>query len=383
MKKETKAKTQLEHLGRASTEHYGSVNIPTYRASTALFETLKDFRAQTQKMTYGRRATPSSDALCETITALEGGTKCYLTPSGLSAISCAILASVSAGEHLLVADNVYDPTRAFCDDILPRFNIAVSYYDPTDLQAVRDLWQENTKAIFTESPGSLTFEIQDIPAISDFAHSKGGCVILDNTWATPLFFQPFDKGVDISLSAATKYLCGHADLLLGTIVVNKKFQPKVARTHQRMGLCASGDDIFLTLRGLRTLDVRLERHEKTAKRLAEFLLDRPEVAQVMHPALPHHPQHDLWKRDFQGATGLFAFRLKPVSEEQLAKMFDGFALFAMGYSWGGFESLIIPATPLRTACAIDNSAPLVRIHAGLEDEDDLLEDLRAGLERLA
>ncbi len=377
-----KPSTQLEHLGRASADHFGSVNMPTYRVSTALFPTLESFRAQSQKMTYGRRATPSSEALCDTIATLEGGSHCMLTPSGLSAVSCAILSSVKSGGHILISDGVYDPTRAFCDDILPQFNIRASYYDPTDIEALAEAFAPETQAVFTESPSSLTFEMQDIPAISALAHQHGARVILDNTWATPLFFKPFDKGVDISIQAATKYLCGHADLLLGTLTTNQSAYVDCARMHRRLGLCASGDDIYLTLRGLRTLEVRLERHQATAIKLAEFLAQRDEVAEVIHPALPSHPQHIIWQRDFLGASGLFAFRLKPVSEAQLAKMFDGFELFAMGYSWGGFESLIIPAEPKRTASKVDNTNPLVRIHAGLEDEDDLIEDLQEGLERL-
>jgi cystathionine beta-lyase len=250
------------------------------------------------------------------------------------------------------------------------------------LDTIKESWTPHTKAIFTESPGSLTFEIQDIPAIAALAHKKGALVILDNTWASPLFFKPFDKGVDISIQAATKYLCGHADLLLGTITTTQQAYRAVYDTHRRLGLCASGDDIYLTLRGLRTLDVRLERHQKTGIKLAKFLSSQKQVADVIHPALETHPQHKLWQRDFFGASGLFAFRLNPVSEAQLAKMFDNFELFAMGFSWGGFESLIIPATPVRTATKSDNSNPLIRVHAGLEDEDDLIEDLRAGLERL-
>ena len=380
--KPKKPSTQLEHLGRASADHFGSVNMPTYRVSTALFPTLESFRAQSQKMTYGRRATPSSEALCDTIATLEGGSHCMLTPSGLSAVSCAILSSVKSDGHILISDGVYDPTRAFCDDILPQFNIRASYYDPTDIEALAEAFTPETQAVFTESPSSLTFEMQDIPAISALAHQHGARVILDNTWATPLFFKPFDKGVDISIQAATKYLCGHADLLLGTLTTNQSAYVDCARMHRRLGLCASGDDIYLTLRGLRTLEVRLERHQATAIKLAKFLAQRDEVAEVIHPALPSHPQHAIWQRDFLGASGLFAFRLKPVSEAQLAKMFDGFELFAMGYSWGGFESLIIPAEPTRTAQTLDNTNPLVRIHAGLEDEDDLIEDLQEGLERL-
>ena len=380
--KPRKPRTELEHLGRASAEYYGSVNVPIYRASTALFPDLASFRAQSQRMTYGRRATPSSQALAQIMTAIEGGVECFLTPSGLSAVTCAILACVKAGGHILISDSVYEPTRHFCDAILPRLVVAVSYYDPIDLDALSAVIRPETDVIFTESPGSLTFEVQDIPKIAALAHQHGARVILDNSWATPLFFKPFAHGVDISIQAATKYLCGHADLLLGTICVNEAARKDVQQTHRRLGLCASGDDIYLTLRGLRTLDVRLERHQKTALTIAEFLLEREEIAEVIHPALPSHPQHALWQRDFLGASGLFAARLKPCSEAQLAAMFDGFELFAMGYSWGGFESLIIPADPIRTAAAYDNTQPLIRIHAGLEDEDDLIEDLKAGLERL-
>ncbi len=379
-----KDRTQLEHLGRASAAHFGSVNTPVYRVSTALFPDLKTFRTRSQPMTYGRRITPGSQALTETVAAIEGGDHCVLTPSGLAAVTCAILACVKSGDHILVADNVYGPTRAFCDTIVPRMQVAVEYYDPIDLDALAQKIKPETCAIFAESPGSLTFEVQDIPAIAERAHQNDARLIVDNTWATPLFFKPFAHGADISVQAATKYLCGHADLLLGTITTNKNTWRDLRRMHGRLGLCASGDDIYLTLRGLRTLDVRLERHMQTGLQLARFLQSRDEVAEVIHPALPDHPQHDIWQRDFTGASGLFAARLKPRSEESLAAMFDGFKLFGMGYSWGAFESLAIPVEPVRTAGGAPNPADgqLIRIHAGLEDADDLINDLKAGLERL-
>ena len=379
--KTKKPRTLLEHLGRDPASHYGSVNLPVYRVSTALFPNLKSFRAQSQIMTYGRKATPSSLALGDEIARLEGGAQCFLTPSGLSAVACAILASVNAKEHILIADCVYQPTRNLCNHFLQSMGIDCDFYDPIDLDALEKMIRPNTKAIFVESPGSLTFEVQDIPAIAELARRHNIIVIMDNSWATPLYFKPFEHGVDISVQAATKYLCGHADLLLGAITANEKCRQKVEMTHRLLGLCASGDDIYLTLRGLRTLDVRLERHQKTALLLAEFLASRDEVVDIIHPALPNHQQHDIFKRDFLGATGLFAFQLKPYSENQLARMFDGFELFSMGYSWGGFESLIIPTDPVRNINPWTRH-PLIRIHAGLEDEDDLINDLKAGLERL-
>ena len=387
-KKPHNARTQLEHLGRSSTAHFGSVNTPVYRVSTALFPDLKTFRSAQQPMTYGRRVTPSSQALTQTIAQIEGGDQsqhhCVLTPSGLAAVTCAILSCVEAGGHILVADNVYGPTRVFCDRILPRMKVAVDYYDPIDLSALAQKIKPETSAVFAESPGSLTFEVQDIPAIAEITHKNNASLIMDNTWATPLFFKPFAHGVDISVQAATKYLCGHADLLLGTITANEKTWRDLRRMHGQLGLCASGDDIYLTLRGLRTLDVRLERHMQTGINIAKFLQTRDEIAEVIHPALPSHPQHDIWQRDFTGASGLFAARLKPRSEKSLAAMFDHFELFGLGYSWGGFESLIIPAEPIRTASSTKNAPEghLIRIHAGLEDEEDLIEDLKAGLERL-
>ncbi len=383
-KKPRRERTQLEHLGRRSAAHFGSVNVPVYRASTALFPDLKTFRSEAQPMTYGRRATPSSDALTEIVADLEGGQYCVLTPSGMAAVSCAILACVKADDHILVADHVYQPTRLFCDKILPRMNVAVEYYDPTDLDALAQKIRPATCAIFAESPGSLTFEIQDIPATAKIAHQHNAYLIMDNTWATPRFFKPLVHGVDISVQAATKYFCGHADLLLGTITANDKAWRDLRRMHRRLGLCASGDDIYLTLRGLRTLDIRLERHMQAGIQIAQFLEGRDEVAEVIHPALPSHPQHELWQRDFTGASGLFAARLKPCSEEQLAAMFDGFELFAMGYSWGGFESLAIPTEPVRTAAKTEpQEGQLIRLHVGLEDIDDLIEDLKAGLDRLS
>ena len=372
--------TKATALGRMSKEHFGAVNTPVYRASTILFPDMESLKTGRAPYTYGRRGTPTTRSFEDAIGALEGAARTVTVPSGLNAIATAILSVCSAGDHILVVDACYEPTRHFCDRILKRLGVETSYYAPTE--DIAPLLRANTKAVFCESPGSLTFEVQDIPAIAATAHAHGASVLMDNTWATPIFFQPLKHGVDLSVQAATKYVGGHADVMLGYVAANESHATRLAETHGSMGLYASGDDCYLGLRGLRTLPVRLARHQATAITLANWLAARPEVARVMYPALPGDPGHAIWKRDFTGACGLFGLILKPVPEKAVAAMLDGLSHFGLGFSWGGFESLLIPAHIRRTARPFPAEGPVLRVHAGLEDADDLIADLEKGFARL-
>jgi cystathionine beta-lyase len=380
-----KAETRLAHAGREPARHHGFVNTPIYRGSTVLFPTLASLEANAQDFTYGRLGTPTVKALEEAIAELEGGVRTLLTPSGLSAIATALLAFVSAGDEVLVSDSVYRPTRRFCDHVLKRLGVKTTYYDPLLGAEIKELLGDKTKVVFAESPGSQTFEVQDVPAIAKAAHEAGALLILDNTWATPLYFKPFTHGVDVSIQAATKYIVGHADAMLGAITASEKTARAVEKVHEDLGLCPGPEDVYLGLRGLRTLGVRLAHHQQSALELARWLQARPEVERVLHPGLPSDPGHALWKRDFTGASGLFAIILKPTSHAALARMLDGLTLFGMGYSWGGFESLILPFDPrdYRTATTWQAEGPAIRLHVGLEDIEDLKADLEAGFARLA
>jgi cystathionine beta-lyase len=377
--------TRLSHVGREPARQHGFVNTPIYRGSTVLFPTMAALDANDQPYTYGRTGTPTVKALEEAIAELEGGHRTWLTPSGLSAIATALLSFVSAGDEVLVVDSIYRPARRFCDNVLSRLGVKVTYYDPLIGAGIAKLITGKTKVVFAESPGSQTFEVQDIPAIAKAAHAAGAVLILDNTWATPLYFKSFDHGVDVSIQAATKYIVGHADAMLGAITASEQVAPAVQRTHEDLGLCPGPEDVYLGLRGLRSLGVRLERHQKSALELARWLADRPEVARVIHPGLPGDPGHAIWKRDFTGASGLFSFVLKPVARDRVAAMLDGLSLFGMGYSWGGFESLILPFDPsaYRTATKWTAEGPAIRLHIGLEDVEDLKADFEAGFARLA
>ncbi|MET0667101.1 MAG: cystathionine beta-lyase [Methyloceanibacter sp.] len=376
--------TRLAHAGREPFRQHGFVNTPIYRGSTVLFPTVAALEANDQDFTYGRLGTPTVRALEEAIAELEGGHRTLLAPSGLSAIVTALLAFVSTGDEILVSDSVYRPTRRFCDSVLKRLGIKTIYYDPLIGAGIAKLITKKTRVVFTESPGSQTFEVQDVPAIAAAAHAAGAVVILDNTWATPLYFKPFEHGADVSIQAATKYIVGHADAMLGAITTTEAVTKTVAKAHEELGVCPGPEDAYLGLRGLRSLGVRLERHQRSGLEIAEWLAARPEVARVLHPALPTDPGHAIWRRDFKGATGLFSIVLKPASHEALARMLDGLKLFGMGYSWGGFESLILPFDPsvYRTARKWKAEGPALRIHIGLEDVEDLKADLDAGLARL-
>jgi cysteine-S-conjugate beta-lyase len=377
--------TEIVHAGRDPFAHHGFVNPPVYRGSTVLYKTLESFEGRTQRYTYGRRGTPTSEALEVAIASLEGGARTWLAPSGAAAIATLLLSVTKAGDHILVADTVYQPTRRLCEGPLKRFGVETTYYDPTIGSGIARLMRSNTTLVYTESPGSLTFEIQDIPAIAAAAHDAGALVAMDNTWASPLYFKPFAHGVDISVQAGTKYVVGHADAMLGAITVTDKLAPTLVAEAGGFGICAGTEEMYLGLRGFRTLEVRLERHWRSGIEIARWLEGRPEVAGVTHPALPSHPQHALWQRDFLGASGLFSIELKPCSKTALAAMLNGLTLFGMGASWGGYESLVLPfdASRARSATVVSAKGPTLRFHIGLEDVDDLKADLDAGFARLA
>ncbi len=376
--------TQLANLGRHPERQHGFVNTPIYRGSTVLFPTLEAITEYKQEFTYGRRGTPTTREVEEAVAALENGRRTFLTPSGYAAVTSAILAFSSPGDHILVVDSVYNPARRFCDAVLARLGVETTYYDPLIGAGIGALIRPNTRLIFTESPGSNTFEMQDIPAIVAAARAHGVFVLMDNTWATPLFFRPLDHGVDVSIQSGTKYLTGHADTMLGLITTNDRATSMMEAFYDNFGLCASPEDCFLALRGMRTMGVRLERHWQSGLTVAEWLSQRPEVARVLHPALPGADGHDLWRRDYTGASGLFGVVLKPVSRAALAKMLDHLTLFGMGYSWGGYESLVVPfnCTARKYPPSWSGDSPALRLHVGLEDTGDLIADLEAGLARL-
>ncbi len=382
MTRKNKPETLITHSGRMSDEHFGAVNTPVYRTSTILFRDLAELESGSAPYAYGRRGTPSSKSFEGVITELEGGARTVVVPSGLAAIALALLSACAADDHLLMTDSCYGPTRQFCDRTLKRFGVETTYYPPTIGAGIADLIRPNTKAVFCESPGSLTFEVQDVPAIAAAAHAHGASVLMDNTWATPLYFRPLEHGVDLSIQSVTKYIGGHADLMMGYITANESHQTRLVHTHGEMGQFSSADDLFLALRGLRTLAVRLPRHAETGLTIAHWLAGRPEVARILHPALEGDPGHGLWVRDFTGACGLFGVILKPVPEGALGALMDGLELFGMGYSWGGYESLIIPAHITRTH-GFAAEGPVIRIHAGLEDAGDLIADLETGFERMS
>jgi len=379
--------TTVVTAGRDPESHYGFVNPPVYHASTVLYPNAEDYLAHRARYQYGRRGTPTTEALELALQELEGP-QCAgvsLLPSGLAAISAALLSVVHAGDHLLVTDSAYGPTRNFCGQVLSRLGVATSYYDPGIGGAIAELMQPNTRAIYLESPGSLSFEMQDVGAIAKAAHAKGALVLMDNTWATPLYFRPLDHGVDLVIQAGTKYIGGHSDLMLGTVSANAATVAALKTTVRLTGLCEGPDDVYLGLRGLRTLSVRLDRHYQSGVAVARWLERRPEVLRVLHPALESHPGHAIWKRDFTGASGLFSMVLKPVPQKAHYAFVDTLDLFGIGASWGGYESLAIPfdCTPLRTATHWQPGGPTVRLHIGLEAVDDLIADLERGFAALA
>jgi cystathionine beta-lyase len=375
--------TILTHGGRASAEHLGYVNMPVFRGSTILFETLDELENYKATYRYGRNDNPTVLALASLVSELEGAAGTVCCPSGLSAVSTALLAAASAGDEILVTDSAYEPTRTFSSEGLSRFGVTVRYYDPRIGAGIAGLITEKTKAIFVESPGSLTFEMQDLPAIVKAAHERDVTVIVDNSWATPLYHNPLKLGADMVMHAATKMFVGHSDAMVGTVSANEKLWPKLKRTHRILGVTISPDDAYLTLRGMRTLGVRMKHHHAQSLAFAAWLEQQPEVEQVYHPALPSNPDHAIYARDFTGSGSLFTVRLKQRTRDAVAAMVNGFELFGMGYSWGGYESLCIPFNPsnIRTAVPWTDAGQLFRIHVGLEDLADLKADMSAALER--
>jgi len=371
--------------GRDPTDSYGFVNPPIVRGSTVVYPSTEDFLARKARYTYGTQGNPTIDALVAAANTIEGGAGTVVTPSGLLACTLPFLAFLSAGDHVLVTDSVYRPTRNFCETMLKRMGVETSYYDPALGAEIESLFKPNTKAVWTEAPGSQTFEMQDIPAIVAAAHAHGILAMMDNTWATPLFFDSHKFGVDVSVQAGTKYYAGHSDVLIGTVSARTpELYAQLRASWEQLGIIIAPEDAFLTLRGMRTMAIRLKEQMPAGIAMAQWLAARPEVARVMHPALPDDPGHALWKRDFTGASSLFAIELEPVSMNAVAAMLDGLTLFGMGASWGGYESLVLPfdCRAYRTATKPDFKGPTIRIHIGLEDQEDLKTDLDAGFARL-
>ena len=382
-----KPATRLVAGGRDASAHHGFVNPPVHHASTVLYPSAEDFLARRSRYLYGRRGTPTSEALENALRELEGSdcAGVALLPSGLAAICTALFAVLDAGDHLLVTDSAYQPTRRFCDGVLRRKGVETTYYDPLIGDGIAALMKSNTRAVFVEAPGSLSFEVQDVPTIAAAAHARGAVVLMDNTWATPLYFHAFDKGVDLSIQAATKYIGGHSDVMLGTVSANQATWERLRETVHALGLCVGPDDIYLGLRGLRTMGVRLAQHYQAGLKVARWLAERPEIARVLHPAFESCPGHAVWRRDFSGASGLFSIVFKPVAQTAVNAFLNELRLFGIGASWGGFESLAIPfdCSSIRTATKWLPGGPTVRLHIGLEDVEDLIGDLEGGFAALA
>ncbi len=383
-RKSLKTRTKLVYAGRRPSEQHGFVNTPIYRGSTVLFPSFHDLVTRNAAFTYGTQGSPTTKALTDAWTEISGAAGTVLAPTGLAAVTLALLTAVEAGDHILVVDSVYRPSRIFCDTILSRMGVETTYFDPEIGAGIEALIQPNTSVVFLETPGSQSFELPDVPLIAAIARDKGLCSILDNTWATPLFFPPHERGADMAIEAGTKYLSGHSDLLLGLVSANPAWLRRLQATADAFAMCPGPEDVFLALRGLRTLELRLREAERQALDIARWLETRPEVAAVLHPALPSCPGHALWKRDFSGSSGLFSILLAPCSQDAVAAMLDGLDLFGMGFSWGGFESLVIPfdCRAYRTATQWRPPGHALRFNIGLEDVDDLRADLERGFERL-
>ena len=385
-----KKDTQFVNAGRKSKWTRGVVNPPVERASTVVFNSVKEMKHATvnrgeQVLFYGRRGTSTSFAFQDAMTELEGGAGCAIYPSGTAAITNAILSFVKTGDHILMVDTAYEPTRGFCDKILKNIGVETTYYDPLIGKDIKKLIKANTRIIFLESPGSITMEVQDVPGIAEIAHQHNCIVMLDNTWAAGINFDPFKHGVDISVQAATKYIVGHSDVMLGTATAVEKYWPQLRENSYIMGQCTSPDDLYLALRGIRTLGVRLRQHQESAIKIANWLSQRPEVDTVLHPAFESCPGHEFFERDFKGSNGLFSFVLNRGNQEALTALLDGMTHFKMGYSWGGFESLILGISSVQSMRSVTKwqyEFPLIRLHVGLEDVDDLINDLTEGFERL-
>ncbi|WP_267388042.1 cystathionine beta-lyase [Sphingomonas sp. GC_Shp_3] len=385
--------TRVVAAGRRKEWTQGIVNTPVWRASTILYDSVADLRASGaadthHRLFYGRRGTPTQWSLADALTELEPGAEgTFLYPSGVAAIAAALLSVLSPGEELLLVDSAYDPSRGIANGLLKRMGITTRCYDPLIGAGIADLIGPNTRAILMESPGSLTFEVQDVPAICAAAKARGVTTLLDNTWATPLLFPAMQHGVDLSILACTKYIVGHSDVMLGSVTAAPGHFMQLRDTSFQLGQVASPDDAWLGSRGLRTMAVRLRQHQDSALQIARWLAEQPEVERVLHPALPSCPGHEIFARDFLGASGLFSFVLNGGAKEKWeaarAALIDGLEHFGIGYSWGGFESLALPIDPARhrTATRRDDAGPMIRLQIGLEDADDLIADLEAGLAR--
>lgn len=375
--------TRLAHIGPDPHGQHGFVNPPIQRGSTVLFPDTVTIRTENQRYTYGTHGTPTTDALCQAIDALEGSTGTLLLPSGLAAVTIPFLALLSSGDHMLMVDSVYAPARRFAETMLKRMGIETTYFDPAIGEGLAALFRPNTRLLHLEAPASNTFEMIDIGTMARIAKERGAAVSMDNTWATPLFFRPLDHGVDVSIHAATKYPSGHSDVLMGLVSANADTWPKIEKANRELGLCVTSDDAYQILRGLRTMGVRLARHQESALAIARWLESREDVARVLHPALPSFPGYAIWKRDFKGASGVFSFVLKcasPDAHQRKAQAFlDALTYFGLGYSWGGYESLAVQVRlGDRRVTQGSYEGPLIRLQVGLEDVADLMADLEQG-----